>query len=227
MPSSSRTFEWPPSAAIRYWPESSRSLPPSTSRTVSVTPEPSWRSAVTSVPCSISAPAVRAFSRRMGSRLGWFRNQRWQGLTASTPSLRLEMMSASLRPETQSMAISAPSGTNSFADSSRTRASMPSSRNISSVRMWKKAARGRGELSFRRSTVIERMPCCARKDAMARPVSPPPAIRTGASLLMVAPIENETREYAEAAMPPDWRRNAGSRVFTSGIEVAPRAGPRR
>jgi hypothetical protein len=184
MPSSSRTFECPPSAAMRYRPASSRSLSPSTSRTRSVTLCESWRTARISVPCSTVAPAARARSRRMGSRLGWFRNHRRQGLTASTPSLRLEMMSASLRPDTQSMAISAPSGTNSFADSSRTRASMPSPRNISMVRMWKNAARGSGELSFRRSTAMERMPCCARKAAAASPVSPPPAIRTGASFSM-------------------------------------------
>src|SRR5256886_12328494 len=35
----------------------------------------------------IVAPASRARSRRSGSRLGWFRNNRRQGLTASTPSL--------------------------------------------------------------------------------------------------------------------------------------------
>src|SRR4051794_10527912 len=101
------------------------------------------------------------------------------------------MMSASLRPETQSIATSAPSGMNSFADSSRTRASIPRPRNISKVRMWKKAARGRGELSFSRSIAIERTPCWARNEAAARPVRPPPAIRTGASYSTRAPSPPE------------------------------------
>jgi hypothetical protein len=46
------------------------------SRTRSVTLSASWRTARISVPCSTVAPAARARSRRMGSRRGWFRNQR-------------------------------------------------------------------------------------------------------------------------------------------------------
>ena len=65
------------------------------------------------------------------------------------------------------------------ADASRTRFSMPTERNISSVRMWKNAARGSGELAFRRSIAIERMPCWARNAAADKPTMPPPAIRTG------------------------------------------------
>ena len=132
-------------------------------------------------------------------------------------------MSASLRPETQSMAISAPSGMNSFADSWRTCASMPSSRNISMVRMWKNAARGRGELSFRRSTVIERMPCCARNDAMARPVRPPPAIRTGASLPIESLRSRTRRENTpRRPSPRDWRGN-GTFLYSPGM-TATKAG---
>src|SRR5882762_1287384 len=132
----------------------------------------------------IVAPASRARSRRIGSRLGWFRNNRRQGLTASTPSFRFGMMSASLRPARQSIAMIAPSGTKSRADCSRTRLSIPTERNISSVRIWKKAARGSGELARRRSMVTERIPWCARNVAADRPTNPPPAIRTGAASVM-------------------------------------------
>src|SRR5256885_8310166 len=132
----------------------------------------------------IVAPASRARSRRIGSRLGWFRNNRRQGLTASTPSFRFAMMSASLRPARQSIAMTAPSGAKSRADCSRMRLSIPTERNISSVRIWKNAARGSGEPARRRSMGTERIPWCARNVAADRPANPPPAIRTGASSAM-------------------------------------------
>src|SRR6516225_10192452 len=73
---------------------------------------------------------------------------------------------------------------------------MPRPRNISRVRMWKNAARGSGELAARRSMVSERIPCCARNAAAERPTKPPPAIRTGASSVILscsrpAPADHE------------------------------------
>src|ERR1700754_5186831 len=55
---------------------------------------------------------------------------------------------------------------------------MPASRNSSSVRMWKKAARGSCEVSFSRSTTSEGIPCVARNMAVESPTSPPPEMRT-------------------------------------------------
>src|SRR2546421_729187 len=153
----------------------------------------------------IVAPASRARSRRIGSRLGWFRNKRRQGLTASTPSFRFAMMSASLRPARQSIAMMAPSGTKSRADCSRTRLSIPTERNISSVRMWKNAARGSGELARRRSMVTERIPWCARNVAADRPTTPPPASRRGASPVMAVTLLARARAPAlviALARPP-------------------------
>src|SRR6266480_2803929 len=150
----------------------------------------------------IVAPASRAWSRRIGSRLGWFRNNRRQGLTASTPSFRFGMMSASLRPARQSIAMMAPSGTKSRADCSRMRLSIPTERNISSVRIWKNAARGSGELARRRSMVTERIPCCARNVAADRPTNPPPAIRTGASSVMaVSLLRMDDSMQVRSALP--------------------------
>src|SRR2546421_991826 len=68
------------------------------------------------------------------------------------------------------------------------RLSIPTERNISSVRIWKNAARGSGELAGRRSMVTERIPCCARNVAADRPTNPPPAIRTGASSVMAVSL---------------------------------------
>src|SRR6266480_2897847 len=150
----------------------------------------------------IVAPASRARSRRIGSRLGWFRNNRRQGLTASTPSFRFAMMSASLRPARQSIAMTAPSGAKSRADCSRMRLSIPTERNISSVRIWKNAARGSGELARRRSMVTERIPCCARNVAADRPTNPPPAIRTGASSVMaVSLLRMDDSMQVRSALP--------------------------
>ena len=72
----------------------------------------------------------------------------------------------------RSMMTSAPSGSNSLKDCARTCCSMPALRNISSVRMWKNAARGSGEPPRRRSTASEGIPCWARNIAVDRPIRP-------------------------------------------------------
>ena len=221
MSSSSRTLLWAPSAPIRYRPLRRRRRPLSTSCTVSVTPSASWSTPTASCPSSTSAPADWARRRRIGSRPGCETNSRRQGLSASTPSLRLAMMSASLRPESESMMTSAPSGSNSFSDCSRTSSSMPALRNISSVRMWKNAARGSGEPPRRRSTARDAMPCWARNIAMDSPIRPPPAIRTGASRSIGELSEVICTTFPSRDPGKARRRRTGSSVRPGGHPANP------
>ena len=81
-------------------------------------------------------------------------------------------MSASFGPPRVSMTMMRALGHEIPLRAARARAaSIPAERNISSVRIWKKAARGKGELSLSRSTASDAMPCCARNIAAERPTS--------------------------------------------------------
>ena len=112
MPSSSRTVLCAPSAPIRYCAAQPGSrLPVSTSLDGQRDAVGILLDADHLVPGR--APwrrRLRRALRRIGSRPGWVTNSRRHGLSASTPSLRLGMMSASFLPASVSIRISAPSG---------------------------------------------------------------------------------------------------------------------
>ena len=144
MPSSSRTRECAPSAPMRYRPRSTRSR-------AGVHLADRHRHAVRVLRHAHRLRGRAAARRRPGARArtesargsAGSGTTRRQGLTASTPAFRSPMMSASLRPATVSISTMLPSGTKSLRDPSMTCVSMPAERNISSVRMWKNAARGK------------------------------------------------------------------------------------
>ena len=187
IPHSSRALLCAPSAPTRYAARIVRSSPLSESLTVAVTPSSSCSSPISSVPSRTLAPACAARRRRIGSSPGWVMNRRRHGLNASTPSLRLGMKAAicfsgeRLRVRRSRLRAQTPCPIGR-----EPRPRSPRHRNISSVRRWKCAARGKADAPRSRSITVAATPCWARNIAVDNPTRPPPAIRTGASKFLAA-----------------------------------------